>query len=284
MKKIIYSIISILLAGFIIFGCLVGADVIKLNNDEKEQEQTQTDETIDITQHERYIALRAQNDALITEKNTLILQLEQKQIELEELQVSSDANDVEKAEHIATLNQEITTMQIMMDVLNNQIVSLQAQLEQIEYVNKTIDDMIISFELKYLSMSLLDYSMPVGVLVFDNMYGGSEFVNYISSLQNGINNFSIAEQYRVTFEDGRENSFEMPVLDIHSIANYSIATINILDTSANQLVLDESYQYFLRDVVYDYELYSLEEATDLNLGSDNIFKTLNVTLKFDVVI
>lgn len=303
MNKIFAIVLSVLLLGFTTVGCLIGADVIKLSSTE---EKAPVEETIDVTQTDEYKALELQKDNLIAEKATLTDEIETKNsriAELEsaisannatisELRACADANATRIAElesentqfesEISELETEKTTMQTTIDALNNQIASLQARLEQIEYVNKTIDDMTITYSGRSYLFTRMDF---VGFTIDTvSCYSGSDFIENFESISQGFWDFQVLDNYLV--DNSRVgNGICFSAYDFAIYNGLTDKVLHVLDTSGNGLVLDETYTYYLRDVQIDYVLYTVEELEDTDYATiENALKSIEITLKFDFVI
>ena len=303
MNKIFAIVLSVLLLGFTTVGCLIGADVIKLGTVE---EKAPVEETIDVTQTDEYKALEAQKNAVIAEKETLTAQLETKNTKIAELQAEVTANAITIAElqnsatanaskiaelqtknaeletEITELENEKTTMQATIDALNNQVASLQARLEQVEYVNKTIDDMTITYSGRSYLFTRMDF---VGFTIdTSSCYSGSDFIENIESISQSFWGFQVLDNYLV--ENSRQgNGICFSVYDFAIYDGLTDKVLHVLDTSGNELVLDETYAYYLRDVQIDYVLYTVEELEDTDYATiENALKSIEITLKFDFVI
>ena len=208
---------------------VAGVTGLMLNDSNKKYDELKKSNTVQIEQHK-------------TEKTALQTQLEAKQTQLEELQADATAN----ASQIAQLLNEIQT--------------LENQLENFEYINKTIENMTITYSHErlmfsgYFNDSFYQLTAEPGY-----EYGGSYLNDFKQMTCSDIalyDCFSISsgtEGIVVSFQKGPRVSSEFnSTLEFVDENNEIIQELNF-DTSYNVLNFE-----------YIYTLYTEEEV--LNLG------------------
>lgn len=224
--------------------CVTG---LMLNDSNKKYDELKKDNAVRIEQYK-------------TEKTALQTQLESKQAQLEELQANATSNASQ------------------IEQLQNEIKSLKNQLENVEYVNKTIDGIVIEYSTDCLCITADGYSGEFQ----RNTLTTTAYIEEFTSRQ--IQAIAINDYYWIISNDGASStSASIFRYNTEINAEYSTLDFKIQNSNGEILVIEDSKTYKVVDWNYQFEKYTVEESASLGFSTDVVkTATLIVTLEEEV--
>lgn len=227
---------------------VAGVTGLMLNDANKKYDELKKDNTVQVEQYK-------------TEKTALQTQLEQKQAQLEQLQSDATAN----ATQIAQLESEVE--------------SLENQLEQVDYINKTIEDADVSYAYRYVNFCTAD-SLTLNT-VPNSFWSGNEY-NVV--FQN-IDFLDVIDSYNLNINGVIQSvGYHIDSLEMHETTAISI---QFKDLNNNDLTIKDTDYCRCVSSSIQYEIYSQEELQNLNITNKydgrDILKNLNLTIVVEIM-
>lgn len=227
---------------------VAGVTGLMLNDANKKYDVLKKDNAVQIEQYK-------------TEKTALQTQLATKQAQLEQLQADATAN----ASQIAQLESEIQT--------------LENQLDNVEYINKNLEDATLTYLCESIDINgFLDSNYHQVHIQNGNCLDASTLDN-LSNMN--VDNFLEYSNYYLMFPSSTiDVNYHHPRFFWTSIPVSVL--INYVDLNGQTLEIEENAFYIINNFTLVTELYTEEEKDNLNYEtSQDLYKSINLTIMLE---